>query len=150
MNKRESIVMFLLPLLAAAALAVWAPRLFKAAGHKSPPKIRGYTQDEELKEIDAFVNQTALTQHSRMSPFDLWGRDPFYVSAEQTTPAEEWPVKGIFWREVDPSALIGEDVIEVGDKLGNYVVTNITPDAVVISDGRKVIKLQVGQNLPKP
>ena len=150
MNKREKLVLVFMPFLAAGLLAVWAPNLLKVGSLISVRHIKPFKKDGELEKINAFMKDAQLNSRSAKSKFAAWGNDPFYTAKIDLAEVEEWPLKGIFWRENNPSALIGDEIVEVGDKLGDFVVTNILPDTVVISDGRMVIKLTVGKGFPKP
>jgi hypothetical protein len=142
---KEKILTYLLPLLALIMMMVWLPR-FKPAGKLSEKDLKlAEISDKDREKIDMLLALAGRKQVSSKSAFEEWGRNPFYQS--KAIPAvnelEMWPLKGVIYNEETPSALIGDEIFVVGDKLGPFTITNIQPNMVVISDGHKVIKLQV-------
>ncbi len=63
-----------------------------------------------------------------------WGRDPF--SSGANTPEdiefEGLVVNGIMWDKDNPLAIINDDVVKVGDKLGDLKVVEITKTSVIL------------------
>jgi hypothetical protein len=43
-------------------------------------------------------------------------------------------LKGIFWQDGIPIALIGEEIYKEGDFLGNYIILKITPNSVILEE----------------
>ena len=88
---------------------------------------------------------------SRRDPFVPLVRDGQLVSVTQSTPVEtSKPVlHGILW---DPSgqsiALVNDMEARVGDSIGDYQVTGIRHDAVVLSNGGEPLVLEISFEAP--
>ena len=142
---RDKILMFAVPLLAVIMAMVWWPRLRPAGKPSSAAFMLAEVSEKDSQQIGVLLAQADRRTAPTKSGFTEWGRNPFYQSkaAPVINELEMFPLKGIFYNEENPSALIGEEVFVVGDKVGPFTITNIQPKMVVISDGHKVIKLQL-------
>ena len=82
----------------------------------------------------------------RRDPFVPLVRDGQIISAAQSTPVEaSKPVlHGILWDPGGQSiALINDAEVKVGNTIGDYQVTEIRHDAVVLSSGGETTVLQI-------
>jgi hypothetical protein len=52
-------------------------------------------------------------------------------------------VGGIIWDAESPRALINEEVVEKGDKIGQYTVKEIRQESVILNDGVKDLELKL-------
>lgn len=144
MPNRQKIILMSMPLLALALIVVWLPNLRKLTGSEKVSMKLVAIDKDKLKGVHLLIRNSPLGKSPRMSEFEGWGRDPFNqktLAAPEL--ADPYPLRGIFWDEIKPSALIGETVVYVGDRLDKFTVTNIQPDYVVISDGHAVLKLRM-------
>lgn len=67
-------------------------------------------------------------------------RSPF-ASSQRPVEAgdrEVLNVAGITWRGASSTAIINDDVVRVGDRIGERTVSRIFPDKVVLSDGQEL------------
>ena len=143
--RREKIVLTAVPLLAVVLIAVWVPSFKKMLGGSSGKLVA--VDEKKLQEVHDFLKAASLDVKPQRSEYAQWGRDPFNKEALAPlgpTPVL-WSLKGIFWDENNPSAIIGETVVVVGDRLNGFLITDIQPDFVMISDGSSVIKLTVSE-----
>ena len=53
-------------------------------------------------------------------------------------------ISGITWREKESTAIINNEVVRVGEKVGSLMVQEILPDMVVISDGVQSQAIKLG------
>ncbi len=54
-------------------------------------------------------------------------------------------LRGIFLNEGAPMALINDNIVAVGDKIGRNVVSAIKEDVVVLNDGSKDFEIRLNQ-----
>ena len=79
---------------------------------------------------------------SEISRFSDWGGNPFEVERHplRDTSSSSNPtrflVSGILWDPKTPSAIINNQVVNVGDWLGQWRVLEIQKDKIILSDGR--------------
>ncbi len=87
-----------------------------------------------------------------------WGRDPFYrnrakgnnenenqnEAEEATTPTADFRLSAIIFREGNSVAIINDQIVRPGDKLGiDIVVSRILPHKVFLRKGKRTIVLKV-------
>lgn len=145
----------MLPLLVILSLGIW----FKSSN--GPGKV-SLVKNKETKEADALKNELTvlvkrIKQENRLKPSGEtdwgWGRNPFYLDAEFQSEEEavsaearnmEPVLNGIFWDDQNPSAVINNRYVAVNDTFGEYTVTAIRKNVVVLSDGMDHIELRTG------
>ena len=52
-------------------------------------------------------------------------------------------LRGIVWDEINPTAMINDQIVSVGDMIGTKEVKEINVDSVILLDGDKELKLQL-------
>jgi hypothetical protein len=74
-------------------------------------------------------------------------RDPF--TSTLITPIEDSSFRlylsGILWDEKDPTAIINDRIVGIGDRFGVYSVVNIKQDRVILNDGFSDFELRLKQ-----
>jgi len=69
-------------------------------------------------------------------------RDPFTkVSEPQESKVPVLQLKGIFWDNQKPTAIINDQIVEVGDKIFGHEVVFIREDRVILNDGLRHFEL---------
>ena len=65
-----------------------------------------------------------------------WGRDPFLFGASTMTSfgLEGLLLNGIVWDKENPYAIINNDVVKIGDKIGDITVVEINEESVVMEE----------------
>ena len=53
-------------------------------------------------------------------------------------------ISGITWRDKESTAIINNEVVRTGDKVGSLVIQQILPEMVVISDGTQSQAVKLG------
>lgn len=69
-----------------------------------------------------------------------WGRDPFFPSASMISSSDLGGVvlNGIVWDKENPYAIINDDVVKVGDTIGDIGIVEINEKSVTVEqDGKK-------------
>lgn len=70
-----------------------------------------------------------------------WGRDPFFfdsVISGKTENLSEFILNGIMWDKDNPYAVINNEVVKLGDKIGDKTVVEINEKNVVLEqDGQR-------------
>jgi len=109
-------------------------------GITAPPKTkRGISQAPKTThsgDIASSAGKIVPTKRrAERTEFSAWGRNPF--SAEEA-PKEEvvkLRLNGILWDEKNPQAIIGDDIVGIGDKIGPNTVVDIKEASVILNDG---------------
>lgn len=67
-------------------------------------------------------------------------RSPFASTQRprDQTKRQALKVAGITWRGASSTAIINDEVVRIGDQLGEATISNIFPDKVVLSDGQEL------------
>ena len=117
-------------------------------GITAPPKTR-----REVLPATAAVSSggTALSpgsispteRRAKRTEFDSWGKDPFSPKEAPKAEAAKVKLNGILWDEVNPKAIIGDDIVEIGDKVGSNTVVDIKEDRVTLNDGTSDFELKL-------
>jgi hypothetical protein len=74
-----------------------------------------------------------------------WSRDPFSgkIYFERSKSNVRLELKGILWDEKGSRALIGNEIVQEGDKVGQYTILKINKNSIIISDGTKNTELEL-------
>lgn len=72
-----------------------------------------------------------------------WGRNPFVFGSLSSESFAGLVLSGIFWDSVKPQAIIGDQIVGVGDRVGpnDTRVAEIRPDRVILNDGKNKVEL---------
>ena len=71
-------------------------------------------------------------------------RDPFTKMAMASSEGPQpLYLKGIFYDENNVSALINDEIVEIGSKIGENVVVDIKKDRVILNDGKQNFELKM-------
>jgi len=81
-----------------------------------------------------------IERRAKKTRFKSWGKSPF-VSGSQGQ--RGLMLSGIVWHKTKPKAIISSEVVGLGDRVGNYIVKEITQDKVVLTDGSKDYELKM-------
>ena len=144
MDKKKQIIMFIA---GGIALLVLIPVLvfsFKALKNRA-------SRQEERAVSGAATDSAAgsgvpTKRRAKKSQFTSWGRNPF-APAEVGRIKSEVMLSGIMWNEEAPQAIINNEIVEVGDKIGGRTVVDIQKDRVIIDDGSGKVEIRLWQNL---
>ena len=66
----------------------------------------------------------------------------FYTSQES---ASNLDLTGILWDDVDPQAVINQEIFRREDRIDKYVIIDIRKDRVILNDGEKNFELKLEQ-----
>ena len=83
-----------------------------------------------------------LERSARKSSFLSWGRSPFSISDLGT--GGRPVLNGIVWEEKSRQAIINDQIVQVGDRVGTLTLTTINPTSVTLSDGKHEFELTLG------
>lgn len=139
-NKKLKI---LLPVLIVIIIFVWA-RVFK-----TPASKRGAREEPGSLEIalygDELLSFVATAKQKRAkTSYNSWGGNPFILQLSSKT-ITKLILNGIVWDKVTPRAIISNDIVRIGDKIGNNTVVDIKQDRVILNDGTSNFELRLGQ-----
>jgi hypothetical protein len=90
--------------------------------------------------------------HPLPKPRSRWGRDPFLLNrAEERKPENtgNLALSAIIFREGGGAAIINDQIVRLGDTIGEGVVTAILSDRVLVQERGRVLELRVEPFGPK-
>lgn len=142
-NKKEKIILASLGVL---ILIVWVPALF--SGSKGGP-----TRQKQQQARSPSAPSQPVAQAEGPTDLPGWGENPFTAdrgnSVTGPTPvvlkggSTSYFLSGILWDPQAPSAIINNQVLSVGDRVGGWQVKEIQRDKVILSDGDSTQTLRV-------
>ncbi len=116
---------------------------------KSAPPSKASTSTQNILDQLVLVTNIRLYNHLREERIKLWdrewGRDPFVPQAAvgSVVKAVNLTLKGIWWDEKKPKAIVNEKTLLEGDTIYGYTVVQIKPRSVILKTGAKNIELEV-------
>ncbi|MCM8779948.1 MAG: hypothetical protein NC914_02230 [Candidatus Omnitrophica bacterium] len=66
------------------------------------------------------------------------------LSAEEISPSD-LVLYGIIWDKANPIAIINEEIVKAGDKIGNNTVVKVEENSITLNDGIRDYKLSLSQ-----
>lgn len=81
-------------------------------------------------------------RRAKRSKFTSWERNPFTLE-ENKGDTSDLKLSGILWDENNSQAIINEEVLGKGGKIGEFEIIDIQKDKVTLSDGTKKIELKI-------
>lgn len=90
-------------------------------------------------------NLIPLEKHAPQVRYTGWGRNPFAPAAASVPVASDLVLTGIAWDEKIPKAVINDQIVGIGTKIGDRKVKTIRRDSVVLTDGTEDFELRIGQ-----
>ena len=147
-NKRVIIVVILgMGALISLIYGIVAPT---KSGKTAPPTsvVRPRSPQEALS-----ANEVALPpgrvipskRHAAKTNFNFWGRNPFAPEQAPVEAAAKLVLNGIMWDEKRPLAIIDNEVVGIGSKIGEHTVKDIKKDSVTLNDGANDLELRLAQ-----
>lgn len=85
----------------------------------------------------------ARERRAKRSSFTSWGRNPFSLYRGPATTISGLALSGVLWDENAPTAIVNEEIVGIGDKIGIYTVVDIQKDKVILTDGTKNYELNL-------
>jgi len=77
-----------------------------------------------------------------------WIRDPFKIAVVTLSRAgHSGHLKGIIWDALQPVAIFGDRLLEVGDRIKGFKILEIKNESVILSDGKTIFGLEMGESL---
>ncbi|MFA5422615.1 MAG: hypothetical protein WC374_02015 [Phycisphaerae bacterium] len=118
-----------------------------------PPRLLAVAENQVRAEYADILQQYAAEQariekhrqyaiNVRLADLENKLKDQVMNPAQ---PSPDGVVTGIVFSQDDPTALIGSQIVHVGDKIGKIQVASITPDSVAFERGRKQWSQAVGE-----
>src|SRR3989338_2047771 len=113
-------------------LLLFLARAFEKKKRPLPVKAKEVAADQKVKEPDLY---TRLEQEIKKMDFK---RDPFSrQSLSDLEESQDLHLSGILWDEVNPSAIINDQIITVGGEINGKKVVEIKKDKVTLeADGQ--------------
>ncbi len=92
-------------------------------------------------------SQTArLIRNAKKTAYSSWSIDPFSASSAPIQGYGRLALNGIMWWEKEnPKAIINNNIVSIGDKVGQDTVIDIKQDRVIFNDGSKNFELRLNE-----
>ena len=108
---------------------------------------------EETLAVDTGVRNLVFITNLRVNDVILgkqeafwegqFGRDPFMAAAADRGDISTLVLKGIFWDEENPKALVNDKMISKGDNVMGYQVVEVRLKSVIFWNGEKNVELSL-------
>lgn len=131
MDKKKLILV----ILAIVAIPVWIHGLSATSRNRSRAMMS--SQKNALPSSDLEGRQAAR------SAYKDWGRNPFSASRAASGGVAGMQLGGIIYDAKQAYALINDQIVHVGERIGENRVVEIKQDRVILNDGSKDIELKL-------
>lgn len=84
---------------------------------------------------DISGDPAVLKRTAKRTDFESWERNPFSPKVVVTRKATGLILSGILWDDGNPSAIIDDEIVNIGSRIGSVVVVDITRKSVRLNDG---------------
>lgn len=112
-----------------------------------PPALT--TRKETLSvKTEQFISKETLKKDIRQKTEPSWGRDPFVreeTVISQDSGVSSLKLMGITTGGSKSMAIINNEIVNVGSKVGKFTVLKIVKDRVVLTDGEKNFELMLNK-----
>lgn len=108
-------------------------------------KPRSEPSDARIEQITQSQKVVSILRRPKRSKYASWGRNPFMLFSAPVKTSIGFHLDGIIWDNRAPLAVINDEVVGIGDKVGTNTIVEIRPDMVVLNDGTKNIELNLNQ-----
>lgn len=114
-------------------------------------KIQKKTYKQKFSKVSKKRVSSKYAKHSLLSiKFDgmKWGKNPFgpgVIKRGQTGRSDS--LQGILWDSVSPRVMFRGVLLKIGDNIRDYSILDIGKDSIMLSDGKVIYELRVGQSL---
>lgn len=137
MKNKQALILIILSVAAIGSLLYG----IMASSKSSPKPLAQHSAMAGKPGIANAKDITKVLRHAKMSSYSSWPKNPF--SAPEVP--EVFALKGIFWDKDNPKAIIGDEVVGIGDKAGSNKVIDIKEDRVILSNGKTEIELKLSE-----
>ncbi|MBU2504439.1 MAG: hypothetical protein ABIK26_01500 [Candidatus Omnitrophota bacterium] len=146
-EKKKLIVLVVLGVAAVFSLiyGIITPSTSRRKSHLKPG-------DTRLKPEGSFTGEAGIAKEilssircHRRSEYNSWGRNPFTLFSAPVKRSIGFHLGGIIWDKQTPLAVINDDVVGIGDKVGTNTIVEIKQDIVILNDGIKDFELNLNQ-----
>lgn len=78
---------------------------------------------------------------AKKTDFESWKRSPFIPTEVAAKEVPMLALSGIFWDEDKATAIIDDEIVTIGDRIGDIVVVDIQKHTVKLNDGEDDFEL---------
>jgi hypothetical protein len=138
MTKKEKIQATIFAVLLPIILLVWGRNL--ALFRRPSP-----ADTEQAASADGGLEQeNSLLRRARRSIYPTWGRDPFFVKAQEAH-IGSYDLEGIIMDPASPFIIIDGEIKKEGDTVGGATIVSIQKTKVLLKKGDQEIVLELFQ-----
>lgn len=141
MQNKKLIVLAVLGILAIFSLFYG---IFTPSRMRRPPQATESDIQAERKVL--LVEKAILTQRvTKRTNYASWGRNPFTLQKTSSKAFKSLILDGIMWDKEKSLAIINDEIVKIGERIGDNIVVEIKQDSVILNDGTKDFELKLGQ-----
>ena len=139
MQNKKLIILIILSVTATLSLiyGIVTPSKTRHKSLSKPACIEGKKKVAPAKRVLPSARGTQRTI------YPSWGRSPFILP-----PVEkplELKLNGVVWDKESPRAIINNNIVGIGDKVGTNTVIDIKQDRVILNNGTSDFELRLGE-----
>lgn len=139
MNNKKLIIAIVLCIMAVISL-IYGMRAAPKGERQAAPISEVSSQDEAVPTAPRII---PIKRRAAKTNFNFWGRNPFVQEETAVKAVEKFTLNGIMWDEKKPLAIINNDVVGIGDKVGESRIVGITKESVILNDGTRNFELRL-------
>jgi hypothetical protein len=125
-----------LALAASFAYGVFGPSLKKTPAAAVQAAALGFP--------DTLDGLTVPERQASRTAYKTWGKNPMVAREAVSGPAVSgFALSGILWDKTKPTAIVNDEIVTRGSRLGDFVVVEIRKDRVVLDDGQNRVDLRL-------
>lgn len=117
-------------------------------GISAPPKTRRPPQAKEQdiqpeRKVSLTENPILAKRAAKRTNHASWGRNPFILQKTSSNAFKGLILGGIMWDKEKPFAIINDEIVKIGDGIGDNIVIEIKQDSVILNGGGKDFELRL-------
>lgn len=145
MKDKKLIILVILGIMAVFSLTYGIFKTSKVGSGRSLGMIdSGRSEKKSL--VGKFIS---IERSFRKTKYTSWNGNPFSLQrpTQKTniTTSSKFTLTGIVWDKNNPKAIINDNILGRGAKIGTNTIVDIKQDRVILNDGTKDFELKIGQ-----
>lgn len=107
---------------------------------KASPRLESAPTTEAISVARRIV---PTERKAAKTDFIAWGRNPFVQKESPGAKVSKLVLGGIMWNVENPKAMINNEIVGIGDKVGGNTVVDIKKNSVTVNDGTEDFVLRL-------
>jgi hypothetical protein len=138
MQNKKLIALIILSILAVFSL-IYGLTSPPRTRRRTFPSVSGIKKDTSVEKVRVVATSE---RHAKRSSYITWGRSPFAPREIRIKKITTLTLNGIMWDNINPKAIINNNIVGIGDRIGKGRVVEINRDNVILNDGTRNFELR--------